>query len=101
MDPAGHRGPPPAAVAGPQAWRGLAAWRSRSGLHQPPRRCAPVWHHTFDLRVYRGAVRWWLDGRPLYDFVRPHTEKGFTYPPFAVLVLLPLALGTETRRPSS
>jgi alpha-1,2-mannosyltransferase len=41
-------------------------------------------------------VRWWLDGRPLYDFLRPHTEKGFTYPPFAVLVLLPLALGTET-----
>ena len=55
-----------------------------------------VWHHTFDLRVYRGAVRWWLDGRPLYDFVRPHTEKGFTYPPFAVLCLLPLAIGTET-----
>lgn len=56
----------------------------------------PVWHHTFDLRVYRGAIRWWLDAHPLYDFVRPHTEKGFTYPPFAVLVLLPLALGTET-----
>jgi alpha-1,2-mannosyltransferase len=56
----------------------------------------PVWHHTFDLRVYRGAVRWWLKGRPVYDFLRPHTEKGFTYPPFAVLVLLPLALGTET-----
>jgi alpha-1,2-mannosyltransferase len=55
-----------------------------------------VWHHTFDLQVYRGAVQWWLDGHPLYDFVRPHTEKGFTYPPFAILVLLPLALGTET-----
>jgi alpha-1,2-mannosyltransferase len=62
-------------------------------FHVSPR---PVWHHTFDLRVYRGAVRWWLDGHPLYDFVRPHTERGFTYPPFAVLVLLPLALGTET-----
>ena len=56
----------------------------------------PVWHHTFDLRVYRGAVRWWLQGHHVYDFVRPHTEKGFTYPPFAVLVLLPVALGTET-----
>jgi alpha-1,2-mannosyltransferase len=56
----------------------------------------PVWHHTFDLRVYRGAVQWWLDGRPLYDFVRPGTTKGFTYPPFAVLCLLPLAIGTET-----
>jgi len=62
-------------------------------FHVSPR---PVWHHTFDLRVYRGAVRWWLDGRRVYDFVRPHTEKGFTYPPFAVLVLLPVALGTET-----
>jgi alpha-1,2-mannosyltransferase len=62
-------------------------------FHVSPR---TVWHHTFDLRVYRGAVRWWLDGHPVYDFVRPHTEKGFTYPPFAVLVLLPLALGTET-----
>jgi alpha-1,2-mannosyltransferase len=62
-------------------------------FHVSPR---PVWHHTFDLRVYRGAVRWWLDGRPLYDFLRPHTEKGFTYPPFAILILLPLVLGTET-----
>ena len=63
------------------------------GLPRPPR---PVWHHTFDLRVYRGAVRRWLDGHPVYDFVRPQTQKGFTYPPFAVLVLLPLAWGTET-----
>jgi alpha-1,2-mannosyltransferase len=55
-----------------------------------------VWHHTFDLRVYRGAVQWWLEDHPLYDFVLPHTHKGFTYPPFAVLVLLPLGLGTET-----
>jgi alpha-1,2-mannosyltransferase len=62
-------------------------------FHVSPRE---VWHHTFDLRVYRGAGRWWLDGHPLYDFVRPHTQRGFTYPPFAVLVLLPLALGTET-----
>ena len=69
----------------------LAAWLYVSHLS-----VRPVWHHTFDLRVYRGAVQWWLDGRPLYDFLRPHTEKGFTYPPFAVLVLLPLAIGTET-----
>jgi alpha-1,2-mannosyltransferase len=54
------------------------------------------WHRFFDLRVYRGAVRWWLQGRPLYDFVLPHTAKGFTYPPFAVLVLLPAAVGSET-----
>jgi len=54
------------------------------------------WHRFFDLRVYRGAVRWWLQGRPLYDFVLPHTSKGFTYPPFAVLVLLPSAVGSDT-----
>ena len=54
------------------------------------------WHRFFDLRVYRGAVRWWLQGRPLYDFVLPHTSKGFTYPPFAVLVLLPAAVGSAT-----
>jgi alpha-1,2-mannosyltransferase len=56
----------------------------------------PPWHHTFDLRVYRGAVQWWLDGRPLYAFVRPNTSKGFTYPPFGALALMPLAIGTET-----
>jgi alpha-1,2-mannosyltransferase len=55
----------------------------------------PPWHHTFDLRVYRGAVQWWLGDRPLYAFLRPHTSLGFTYPPFAVLCLLPLALGSE------
>src|SRR3954467_336040 len=54
------------------------------------------WHRFFDLRVYRGAARWWLEGRPLYEFVLPHTSKGFTYPPFAVLVLLPTALGSLT-----
>ena len=54
------------------------------------------WHHTFDLRVYRGAVQWWLDGRPLYAFIRPHTSLGFTYPPFALLCLLPLGLVSET-----
>jgi len=54
------------------------------------------WHRFFDLRVYRGAVRWWLEGRPLYTFELPHTSKGFTYPPFAVLVLLPAAVGSQT-----
>jgi alpha-1,2-mannosyltransferase len=54
------------------------------------------WHRFFDFRVYRGGVQWWLEGRPLYEFVLPHTSKGFTYPPFAVLVLLPTALGSLT-----
>jgi alpha-1,2-mannosyltransferase len=54
------------------------------------------WHRFFDLRVYRGAVSWWLDGTPLYDFVLPGTSKGFTYPPFAVLPLLWTTIGTVT-----
>ncbi|WP_113781613.1 glycosyltransferase 87 family protein [Geodermatophilus sp. TF02-6] len=50
------------------------------------------WHDFFDLHVYRGAVRWWLDGRPLYQFLLGSTPYGFTYPPFAAVALLPLAL---------
>jgi alpha-1,2-mannosyltransferase len=49
-------------------------------------------HGFFDLKVYRGAVGWWLDGRPLYEFVQGRTQYGFTYPPFAALLLLPTAL---------
>jgi alpha-1,2-mannosyltransferase len=73
---------------------GLAAvgawWFVSHGL-----RLRPYWHDVLDLQVYRGAVRWWLEHRPLYQFVRPHTRLGFTYPPFAVLCMLPLGLGTE------
>src|SRR4051812_15955501 len=49
------------------------------------------WHREFDLKVYRGAVQWWLDHRPLYTFHRNRTPYGFTYPPFAALTMLPLA----------
>jgi alpha-1,2-mannosyltransferase len=43
----------------------------------------------FDLRVYRDATRVVSSGRPLY---RAHLKRGlgFTYPPFAVLAMLPL-----------
>lgn len=57
-----------------------------------PRLARPPWHF-FDLLVYRGAVQWWMNGEPLYSFVRGDTGYGFTYPPFAGLVLAPLALG--------
>jgi alpha-1,2-mannosyltransferase len=53
------------------------------------------WHQFFDLTVYRGGVEWWLDGRPLYAFHLPHSRYGFTYPPFAALLMTPLALVTE------
>jgi alpha-1,2-mannosyltransferase len=50
-------------------------------------------HGFFDLKIYRLAMRWWADGNPLYDFAKPDAtqgELGFTYPPFAALVLRPL-----------
>lgn len=53
----------------------------------------PTFRHFFDLGVYRGAVRYWLiDGGDLYDFRYQDSQYGFTYPPFAALVLGPLAV---------
>jgi alpha-1,2-mannosyltransferase len=55
----------------------------------------PAFRHFFDLGVYRGAVRYWLlDGGDLYDFRYQDSVYGFTYPPFAALVFIPL-LGTS------
>jgi alpha-1,2-mannosyltransferase len=55
------------------------------------------WHGAFDLKVYRGAVIWWLHHRPLYSFHRNATPYGFTYPPFAALTMLPMAWFTEVK----
>ncbi|MGC9665282.1 glycosyltransferase 87 family protein [Planosporangium sp. 12N6] len=52
-------------------------------FRQPPDRLA-------DLYVYRGAVSGLLDGQSLYDFMTSN-DAPFTYPPFAGLILLPLA----------
>ncbi len=50
-------------------------------------------HYTFfDLRIYHGAMVWWTNGGNLYDWVAPKTTLGFTYPPFAALVMAPMAL---------
>lgn len=46
----------------------------------------------FDVGVYHGAVDHWVNGGELYDYLRPGTRYGFTYPPFAALCLAPLAL---------
>jgi alpha-1,2-mannosyltransferase len=47
----------------------------------------------FDVGVYYGAVHYWLDsGGQLYNYLRPGTIYGFTYPPFAVLCMLPMEL---------
>jgi alpha-1,2-mannosyltransferase len=50
----------------------------------------PPLHGFFDLHVYRGAVEWWLQGEPLYSFELEPGAKGFTYPPFAAALMVPL-----------
>lgn len=53
----------------------------------------PLLRDWFDLRVYHGAVHSWIhgDGR-VYDYRVPGTPYGFTYPPFAAVVMSPMAL---------
>lgn len=50
-------------------------------------------YRFFDMAIYQGAVRWWLAGGDLYGYHAPvRGALGFTYPPFAALVLTPTAL---------
>ncbi|MFY1633212.1 glycosyltransferase 87 family protein [Solwaraspora sp. WMMB335] len=49
-------------------------------------------HGFFDLKVYYGAMHHWVrDGGELYDHMKPFSQYGFTYPPFAALTMLPMA----------
>ncbi|NJP30526.1 glycosyltransferase 87 family protein [Micromonospora thermarum] len=48
-------------------------------------------YNFFDMKIYHGAVVWWASGHELYGFIAPGTTLGFTYPPFAGLVMLPMA----------
>ncbi|EGX55567.1 hypothetical protein SZN_32191, partial [Streptomyces zinciresistens K42] len=53
----------------------------------------PLLRDWFDLRVYQGAVDSWAHhGGRLYDYRVPGTSYGFTYPPFAAVLMLPMAL---------
>jgi hypothetical protein len=53
-------------------------------------------YNFFDMKIYHGAVVWWAGGNDIYEFIAPLTTLGFTYPPFAALVMLPMAgLPTE------
>ncbi|PSM40528.1 hypothetical protein C6Y14_25515 [Streptomyces dioscori] len=58
----------------------------------------PLLRDWFDLRVYHGAVDTWIHhGGHLYDYRVPGTTYGFTYPPFAAVGMLPMALlGLQT-----
>jgi alpha-1,2-mannosyltransferase len=60
-----------------------AAWLAIGAFGRP--------YNFFDMKIYHGAMVWWSNGNPLYDFVAPKTTLGFTYPPFAGLVMRPLA----------
>src|SRR5436305_7341335 len=66
------------ALAG-AAWGFLAAFAVR--------------HGSFDLKVYYGAVNYWLHGQgDVYDYLKPYSKYGFTYPPFAALTMSPMAV---------
>ncbi|MET9827858.1 glycosyltransferase family 87 protein [Streptomyces sp. NPDC006385] len=53
----------------------------------------PLLRDWFDLRVYHGTVDSWIhEGGRIYDYRVPGTTYGFTYPPFAAVVMLPMAL---------
>jgi alpha-1,2-mannosyltransferase len=52
----------------------------------------PLLRDWFDLRVYYGTVDSWARGGRIYDYRVPGTTYGFTYPPFAAVSMLPMAL---------
>ncbi|WBB78357.1 glycosyltransferase 87 family protein [Micromonospora sp. WMMD882] len=60
-----------------------AAWSAVGAFGRP--------YNFFDMKIYHGAMVWWVTGNELYEFVAPRTTLGFTYPPFAGLVMLPMA----------
>lgn len=45
----------------------------------------------FDMQIYHGAIEWWLAGGVLYEYISP-SGLGFTYPPFAAVTMLPMAV---------
>ncbi|WP_367325211.1 glycosyltransferase 87 family protein [Streptomyces sp. HUAS ZL42] len=53
----------------------------------------PLLRDWFDLRVYYGTIDTWIHhGGRIYDYRVPGTPYGFTYPPFAAVAMLPMAL---------
>ncbi|WP_446039110.1 glycosyltransferase 87 family protein [Streptomyces sp. SID1121] len=53
----------------------------------------PLFRDFFDVGVYYGAVGEWVHhGGRIYDYLSPGTSYGFTYPPFAAVSMLPMAL---------
>ncbi|WP_157876755.1 glycosyltransferase family 87 protein, partial [Streptomyces graminilatus] len=53
----------------------------------------PLLRGWFDLRVYYGSIDNWANhGGRLYDYLLPGSTCGFTYPPFAAISMLPMAM---------
>jgi alpha-1,2-mannosyltransferase len=49
-------------------------------------------YRFFDMAIYQGALRWWTAGGELYGYEAPVRGRlGFTYPPFAAVLLMPVA----------
>ncbi|NUT37969.1 MAG: DUF2029 domain-containing protein [Hamadaea sp.] len=60
----------------------IAAWYAVELFGRP--------YTFFDFKIYHGAVAYWADGGSLYDYLDPVVPLGFTYPPFAALIMLPM-----------
>ncbi|MFD5752359.1 glycosyltransferase 87 family protein [Streptomyces sp. NPDC127033] len=52
----------------------------------------PLHRDFFDVAVYYGTVDDWVHGGRIYDYLKPGTRYGFTYPPFAAVSMAPMAL---------
>jgi hypothetical protein len=49
-------------------------------------------YRFFDMVIYHDAIRWWLNGGDLYEYAAPVRGRlGFTYPPIAAVLLMPVA----------
>ncbi|MDG4822123.1 glycosyltransferase 87 family protein [Asanoa sp. WMMD1127] len=61
----------------------VTAWYAIGAFGRP--------YNFFDMKIYHGAAVWWASGRDLYAYAAPDTGLGFTYPPFAGLLMLPIS----------
>lgn len=65
--------------------------------------CVAIWPPTSsmsDLRVYFAAAKGFVDGEDIYTIHHkyPGMGLGFTYPPFAAMIMAPLAIGPHFAR---